>query len=103
MRIYMLKYLFVKRCWSYVIKQVTQVDVKTLTLRWPRGRVEDAPPSRTGFSNFSQKWQELSLQTKFLPVGSSLGHLPMKQFSNRTYRLGSKIKQREGAREVPPH
>ena len=32
------------------------------------------------FSNFSQKWEELLLQTKFLPVGSSLGHLPMKKF-----------------------
>ena len=31
------------------------------------------------FSSFSQKWKELSLQTKFFPVGSSLGHLPMKK------------------------
>ena len=51
----------------------------------------------TGFSSFPQKWEELFLQTKFLPVGSSLGHLPMKNFSNRTYHLGSKIRQREGA------
>ena len=36
------------------------------------------PP--TGFSNFSQKWEELSLQTKLLPLGSSLGHLSMKKF-----------------------
>ena len=36
-------------------------------------------PPPTGFSNFSQKWEELFLQTKFLPVGSSLGHLPMKK------------------------
>ena len=27
----------------------------------------------TSFSNFSQKWEELSMQTKFLSVGSSLG------------------------------
>ena len=31
------------------------------------------------FSNFSQKWEEPFLKTKFLPVGSSLGHLPMKK------------------------
>ena len=54
---------------------------------------------QTGFSNFSQKWEELFRQTKFLPVGSSLGHLSMKIFSDRTYRLGSKIRQREGAGE----
>ena len=38
------------------------------------------PPPPTGFSNFSQKWEELFLQTKFLAVGSSLGHLSMKNF-----------------------
>ena len=53
-------------------------------------------PPPTGFSNFSQKWEELFLQTKFLPVGSSLGHLSIKKFSNRTYHLGSKFGQREG-------
>ena len=52
----------------------------------------------TGFSHFSQKWEELLLQIKFFPVGSSLGHLPMKKFPSRTYRLGSKIRQSEGAR-----
>ena len=31
-------------------------------------------PPPTSFSNFSQKWEELYWQTKFLPVGSSLGH-----------------------------
>ena len=56
-----------------------------LTLRGPGGGggggggVDATPP--TGFSSFSQKWEELFLQTKFLPVGSSLGHhLPMKKF-----------------------
>ena len=34
----------------------------------------------TGFSNFSQKFEELFLQTKLFPIGSSLGHLPMKKF-----------------------
>ena len=34
----------------------------------------------TGFPNFSQKWEELFLQTTFLGVGSSLGHLSMKKF-----------------------
>ena len=42
-----------------------------------------------------------SLQTKFLTVGSSLGHLPMKKFSDRTYRLGSKIRQREDGLILP--
>ena len=50
-----------------------------LTFRWPRGGGVDATHP-TVFSNFSQKWEELLLQTKFLPVGSSLGHLPMKTF-----------------------
>ena len=53
-------------------------------------------PPPTGFPNFSREWEELSLQTKFLAVGSSLGHLSIKNFSDRTYRLGSKIRQREG-------
>ena len=43
-----------------------------------KGGVWIPPP--TGFFNFSQKWEELFLQTKFLPVGSSLGHLLMKKF-----------------------
>ena len=54
-------------------------------------------PPPTGFSNFSQECEELLLRTKFLTVGSSLGHLSMKNFSDRTYRLGPKIRQREGA------
>ena len=37
------------------------------------------------------------LQTKLFPVGSYLGHLSMKKFSDRTYCLGSKVRQREGA------
>ena len=70
-----------------------------LTLRWPRwgvgGGLDGIHPP-TGFSNFSQKWEELFLQTKFLPVRSSLGHLHIKNFSNWTYHLSSKIRQREG-------
>ena len=46
--------------------------------------------------NFSREWEEPFLQTKFLAVGSSLRHLSMKNFSDQTYRLGSKIRQREG-------
>ena len=53
-------------------------------------------PSPTGFSNFSREWEEF-LQTKFLAVASSLGHLSMKKFSDWTFCLGSKIRQREGA------
>ena len=55
------------------------------------------PSPSNRFSSFSQKWEELFLQTKFLRVDSSLGHLSMKKNSDRTYRLGSKIRQREGA------
>ena len=36
------------------------------------------------------------LQIKFLAVSSSLGHLSMKNFSDRPYRLGSKIRQEKG-------
>ena len=46
---------------------------------------------------FSQEWEELLFQTKFLAVVSSLGHLSIKKFSDRTNRLGSKIRQTEGA------
>ena len=45
----------------------------------------------TGFSNFYREWEEVFLQTKFLAVALSLGHLSMKKFSDRTYRLASKI------------
>ena len=46
-------------------------------------------PPPTGFPNFSREWKELLLQTKFLAVGSSLEHLSMKKFLDRSYRLGS--------------
>ena len=36
-------------------------------------------------------------QTKFLAAGSSLGHLSMKNYLDRTYCLGLKLKKREGA------
>ena len=52
------------------------------------------PPNRF-FCNFSREWEEFLLQTKFLAIGSSLGHLSMKKF--RSDCLGSKIRQREGA------
>ena len=48
------------------------------------------PP--TGFSSFSWEWKELLFQTKFLAVVSSLEHLSMKKISDRTYRLGPKIR-----------
>ena len=56
----------------------------------------DATP-KTGFFSFPQEWEELLFQTKLLAVVSSLGHLSIKNFSDRTNRLGSKIKHREGA------
>ena len=55
------------------------------------------PPSPTDFSSFSQKWEDLFLQTKFLPIGSSLEHLSMKKFFKSDLPLGSRIRQREGA------
>ena len=64
-------------------------------------------PPQTGFSSFSREWEEFLFQTKFLAVVSSLGHLSIKNFSDRTNRLGSKIRQREGAgggwQPAPPH
>ena len=53
------------------------------------------PPNR--FSQFFSGMGRDFLQTKFLAVASSLGHLSMKKFLDRTYRLGSKIRQREDA------
>ena len=54
-------------------------------------------PPPAGSSSFSLESEELSFQTKFLAVVLSFGHLSIKKFSDRTYRLGSKIRQREGA------
>ena len=59
------------------------------------GGVECHPPA--SFSSFSREWEKLLFQTKFLAVGSSLGHLSIKNFSDRTYHLGPKIRQREDA------
>ena len=39
--------------------------------------------------------ENASLKTKFLVVGSFLGHMSMKEGSNRTYCLGPKIRQRD--------
>ena len=60
----------------------------------PMTRGVDATP-RQDFFNFSREWEELFLKTKFLAVASTLGHLCLKKFSDRIYRLGSKIGQRE--------
>ena len=38
------------------------------------------PPPQQVFPVFLRNGKSLFLQTKFLPVGSSLGHLPMKKF-----------------------
>ena len=52
------------------------------------------------FPVFSREWEELLFQTKFLAVGTSLGHLSTKKFSDWSCRLGPKIRKREGAEEV---
>ena len=63
-------------------------------------------PHPKRFSSFSREWGELLFQTKFLAVGTSLGHLSMKNFSNGRYHLVSKIRQREDAEgcgnQTPP-
>ena len=52
----------------------------TLTLRWPMGGRGEVDATPTGFSNFFREWEEIFLQTKFLAVRSSLGHLSMRKF-----------------------
>ena len=52
------------------------------------------PPKR--FFDFFFVMGRPFLQTKFLAVGASLEHLSMKNFSDRAYHAGSKIRQREG-------
>ena len=58
----------------------------------------DATP--TGFFQFFSGIGRAFLQTKFLAVGSSVHE----KFSDRTYRLDSKIRQREdaGGWQLPP-
>ena len=48
---------------------------RNITLRWPGGWM----PPPTEFSNFFSRMGRAFLQTKFLAVGSSLGHLCMKK------------------------
>ena len=55
------------------------------------------PPPPHRFFKFFLGMGRAFLETKVLAVGSSLGHCPLKYFSDPTYRLGPKIKQREGA------
>ena len=63
-----------------------------LTLRWPR---EGGSPPNRFFLIFLRNGKSFLGKPKFLPVGSSLGHLSMKNFSDQTYCLGSKIRQRK--------
>ena len=53
---------------------------------------------KTGFSSFSQELEEPFFATQFLTVISSflLGHLSIKTNLDRTNRLCSKIRQRDG-------
>ena len=71
-----------------------------LTLRWPRG--EGGCHFSNRFFQFFSGMGRSFLQTKFLAVGSSLGHLSMKRFLDWTHRLGPKTRQREGARGWQP-
>ena len=54
-------------------------------------------PHPKRFSSFSREWGELLFQTKLLAVGTSLGHLSMKKFSDWSYHLVPKVRQREDA------
>ena len=65
------------------------LELNPLMAGWGGGWM---PPPPTGFSSFSGEWEELLLETKFLAVASSLGHLSMKKFSHWTYCLGTKIR-----------
>ena len=78
------------------LKQSTLWQRLKLTIRWlGGGGGVDFTPSR--FFQFFSEMGRAFLQTKFLPVGSSLGHLSMKKFSDLTFHLGSKLRQREDA------
>ena len=56
------------------------------------------PPPNTFFQFFWGMGRAFFFQTKFLDVASSLGHLSMKKnFSDRTNRLCSKLRQKKGA------
>ena len=52
------------------------------------------------FFNFSREWGEISRQTYFLAVGSSLGHLSMKKILGWSCHFGPTIRQREGTGRV---
>ena len=56
-------------------------------------------PPPTGFSNFSREWEELSLQTKFLAVGSSFGTSVHEKIFHIVLQavLALKLDKREGA------
>ena len=56
------------------------------------------------FSSFSREWGELLLETNFLAVDTSLGHLSMKKFPDCRYRVGPKIEQKRvpGRVATPP-
>ena len=54
-------------------------------------------PHPKSFSSFSREWGELLFQTKFLAVGTSLGDLSMKSFTDWSYHLVPKIGQRKDA------
>ena len=60
------------------IKRVKHYASNSFNPPMARGEVDAIPP--TGFSRFSREWEDLSLQTKFLAVGSALGYLSMKNF-----------------------
>ena len=63
------------------------------------------PHPPTSFPVFSQEWEELLFQTKFLAVVLSLGHLSIKKVFRSDQPSWSNIKQREGAggvATIPP-
>ena len=55
------------------------------------------PPPAKAFPVFLLNGESFYSKQIFLAVGSSLGHLSMKIFSDLSYCLGPKVRQREGA------
>ena len=72
------------------------MTLSNLTLRWPRGR-KGGCHSQQAFPVFLGNGKSFYFKQNF-QLWSHPGVIcPLKKFSDRTYRLGSKIRQREGA------
>ena len=59
-------------------------------------------PPQEFFSSSSREWEELSFQTKFLAIGSSLGHLSMKKFQIGPIILALRLDKGRVLQPSPP-